>query len=318
MTRSKIALLAFLALVPAARGQPQLIGQLRANNPPQRMDAFYRLVSLGAPPGASPMLSVQDAISPLAQKSPELKAALIDALRIENAYLRQGLELGEEFSSYYGDLLLAVTALRDPRAVPALADAMGTGALVMNALAEFGRPAADVVLERLNRGVSRRSACVVLGRMLDLNNPRRITDPAGRKQIEDALVNASRNFGSLVRITALESLTKSDNPDLRKFAVDGLQSLAERTNGPAQAAAFHALRFMAETGNGDSALAQKLAVSSLGVIARRQESPFQQAAVAALNEVAKNGSGDSREAAVQALRDLPWTNRLQRLFERPR
>ena len=239
------------------------------------------------------MLAVQDAISPLAQKSQELKAALIDALRIENAHLRQGIELDEEFSSYYGDLLLAVTALRDPRAIPAFADAMGTGALVMNALA-------------------------VLGRMLDSNNPGRITDPAGREQIEDALVNASRNFGSLVRITALESLTKSDNPDLRKFAVDGLQSLAERTNGSAQAAAFHALRFMAETGNGDSALAQKLAVSSLGVIARRQESPFQQAAVAALNDVAKNGTGDSREAAVQALRDIPWTNRLQRLFERPR
>src|SRR5262249_33258033 len=259
---------AFLANLTVIWAQtlPQFIGQLRENDLNRRIDAFYGIVSLGTPAGANPMMSVQIAIPALARNNPALTTALIETLKTENAYLRQGKELDDDFSSYYGDLLVGVTGLRDPRAIPALVDAMGTGNLVINALAAFGQPAADAVLERLNKGLSRRGACAVLGRMLDSSNSDRITDAAARKRIEDSLMNASRSAGLLVKVSAFEALAKSDSADVRKSAVDGLQNLAERTDGMIQAAAFHSLRFMGQAGNGGSSPVQKLAVNALGAI----------------------------------------------------
>jgi hypothetical protein len=314
------AILAILALSSVARSQDlaPLVGQLRSGEPRQRMEAFYGILSQSAPPGAG--TGVRAAIARLAPNNPALRAALIEALRIENAYVRQGRELGDDFSDYYGDLLAAVTGLRDPRAIPVLVEAMGTGNMVMEALAEFGQPAAEAVLERLNAGGSRRSACVVLGRMLEAGGAGRLTDPAVRGRIEEALMNASGSFSAYVRLSALEALTHSDNAGRRKLAVDGLQAFAEGSGGVAQAAAFHSLRLMAGPGAGGASPVQELAIQALGAIARRPESLFGPAAVTVLESVAKEGSPEARAAAGELLRGLEQADWLRRLLRpsRPR
>jgi len=300
-----------LSLALGAQTSAQHLAELRSDDPGRRLGAFYRLAARGGPAAG---VSVQAAVAPLARQSPPLRAALIEALGRENAYLRQGLELGDEYSNYYGDLLAVVAQLGDARAIPALADAMGTGHLAMSALAQFGRPALDAVLERLNQGRSRRSACAVLGRMLDPDNPAYIREPESRKRIEDSLLDASRRFGPLVKVTALEALTRSDRAELRQAAVRELEELAGREGGTAQDAAFHSLRWLAE--GGGPATARTLAVDALGAIARRPDGSFRQPAATALQQIAKAEDGEAAKAAREALGRLWRTNRLERLLER--
>lgn len=300
-----------LALVSGAQTTAGLLSELGSGDPARRMEAFYRIVRLGEPAGAS--VSVQAAVAPLVAKLPEMRAALIEALKRENALLRQPLELGDDYSNYYGDLLAVVAAVGDPRAIPALADAMGTGNLAMGALVAFGRPALEAVLERLKQGRTQRSACAVLGRMLDPNNPQRITDPHERKRVEDSLLGASGNSRPLVSISAFEALTRSESRELRETAVKGLEELAGGEGSPSQEAAFHSLRWLAE-GDGSGA-ARTLAINALGAIARRPGGSFQQLAAATLQQLAQAPDGEAGKAAREALRGLSLTNRLERLLE---
>jgi len=88
-----------------------------------------------------------------ARIGPELRGALIAALERENARTRIRHEAGERGETlepreddFYGNVAEAVAALRDPRSIPALAGALGTGLLVVRALAAFGELAVPAVL----------------------------------------------------------------------------------------------------------------------------------------------------------------------------
>lgn len=89
-----------------------------------------------------------------AKMDPTLRTALFTALEREGKRhaeryraTKRGEALGDmEDAEFIGALTRAVVPLRDARAIPALVDALGTSALVTNALADFGEPAAPAVL----------------------------------------------------------------------------------------------------------------------------------------------------------------------------
>ena len=57
------------------------------------------------------------------QKADELKLALAATLDLENRLVSRGGALPEAFTDYYGDLIMAVSSINDPRSVNALAGA---------------------------------------------------------------------------------------------------------------------------------------------------------------------------------------------------
>jgi hypothetical protein len=98
-------------------------------------------------------LALADTI-PVERLTPELRLALIAALEREGQRLvaryraRRGGEALPplEDPEFIGAVSRAVARLRDPRAIPALAGALGTGFTVIDALAAFGELAAPAVL----------------------------------------------------------------------------------------------------------------------------------------------------------------------------
>jgi hypothetical protein len=157
-----------------------------------RSEAFYRLVSLGTPGGAtsSPTAGVAAVLARHPQQADAVKAALIKTLEAENGAVRKGAPLSEEHSDYYGDLIMVVAGLDDRRSIGALAGALGTGAMASNALIAFGDAAVDAVVNRLASSTdraTRRSACRVLQGMVDPASRNPVKDPAHVRRIEQAL-----------------------------------------------------------------------------------------------------------------------------------
>lgn len=94
---------------------------------------------------------------PPAQVGQLLRVALIAALARENAEVRRradamksGAVLEPKENAFYGDVLETVVTLREPTAIPALSDALGTGMMAIKALAAFGEIAAPSVLFVVN------------------------------------------------------------------------------------------------------------------------------------------------------------------------
>src|SRR5205823_13610656 len=87
----------------------------------------------------------------LASRS-DVRRDLINLLRQENMNAAHPIQAGaelEEYFNYFGDVIGVVASLRDPEAIPVLADAIGTGNLATTALAEFGDRALPTVLAKL-------------------------------------------------------------------------------------------------------------------------------------------------------------------------
>jgi hypothetical protein len=162
----------------------QAIAQLKGDQWAKRSEAFYRLVALGAAAGQG--RGVKPALSGLIGKNPqkadELKAALAATLGLENQVARKGGSLPGDFTDYYGDLIMAVSSINDPRSVNALAGALGTGNMVISALVAFGDASVDAVIRQIDQNTDRTvrlSGCSVLQKM---------ADPATQPPIKDAVL----------------------------------------------------------------------------------------------------------------------------------
>ena len=168
----------------AAPDLNQVIAQLKSDQWAKRSEAFDRLVALGAAAGQG--RGVKPALSGLIGRNPqradELKMALVAALDLENQVARKGGSLPADFTDYYGDLIMAVSSLNDPRSVNALAGALGTGNMVISALVGFGDASVDAVIRQIDQNTDttvRLSGCSVLQKM---------ADPATQPPIKDAVL----------------------------------------------------------------------------------------------------------------------------------
>ena len=200
----------------------QSIRQLEDPKWKTRRDAFYILLKRGLP----------NVLRQWPERSDELKLALIKLLERENAfsreyresvYKRTGVPLGEEYGDYHGDLIEAVTSLKDIRSLNALIGVIETGNMVTSTLAEFGNDALDRVVEVFNSGgTARVSAGLVLAKMLDAKNAPKVSDPVPRQKIKDTLIRAAGDPSRFVRLAGIEGLRRVGGPEV----VSLLQKLA--------------------------------------------------------------------------------------------
>ena len=188
-----------------------------------RESAFYALLDLGGFKGDSSRVpsALTNLLNARPEAAPSIKAALIDLLAKENSvqeeqkaeFQRTRRTVPEEYTNYYGDLIEAVSSLRDPHSVDALLGAINTGNMATRGLASLGRVALDPLITKLNAmdTGTRHSATRAIGQMLDY--PSEIGD-GDKERIKSALVGASSDENQFVRMSAVEGLAKLRDPSL--------------------------------------------------------------------------------------------------------
>ena len=112
--------------------------------------------------------------------------------------------------------------MKDVRSLNALIDVIETGRMADSTLAEFGSAALDRVVAVLNSGdiAKRQGASYALAQMLDPKNASKVSDPASRAKIRDALIRAARDESLWVRLAGIEGLRKLDEPEIIRFLQD--------------------------------------------------------------------------------------------------
>lgn len=230
----------------------QLLGQFQSSDWATRANAFYNLLDLsvsGEFRGRTWLIptAFQDLFRDHPERQEPVSLGLIELLGRENA-LRHGPASphSEEFSNYRGDLIGAVAALHDRRAIPSLLDNIVTGNLATRGLAALGRESLELVLEvaGTNTGLGgeaasrRMSATITLAQMLDPTIVQ-ISDPATIAKIKVGLMRASRDQSHWVRLSAIDGLARLPGSDV----TDALKMLAEhdpysRPGEPGQAAVY--------------------------------------------------------------------------------
>ena len=217
-------------LVVPSYGQPtdpaileQSIRQFADPDWRTRSQAFYTLWQTGKP-------GLANLLRRWPERADALKLALIGLLEREIAFSREyesvykktGVPLGEAHGEYYGDVVDAVTSLKDIRSLNALIGVIQTGRMAESALAEFGSAALDRVVAVMDSGniPERQGASYVLAQMLDPKNASKVSDPASRRKIRDALTRAARDESRWVRLGGIEGLRKLDEPEIIRFLQD--------------------------------------------------------------------------------------------------
>ncbi len=161
----------------------------------ERRQAFYDLLTLGDDNARSGgAIEVKSRLSDLIDKRADderaIKRALIQTLDVENSHVSEQSDLSGDYTDYYGDLITAVTSLKDPESVDALAGALGSGTMVVRTLVELGDASVDPVLERLSSGGAKSvtfSCCMALRLMARSSNPNPISDPKLANRVKRAL-----------------------------------------------------------------------------------------------------------------------------------
>ncbi len=205
----------------------------------ERQGSFYGLIEIGTPDGFRGRTWLLPSIlQGLFQTYPEqenqIREALIKLLEREDSVVEAsrakfqgsgGAErLSEEYVNYWGDLIAAVAALKDPRALKGLLGAISTGGIAERGLIQLGPVALDGIIEKAERGddITRMSATTVISRILDPGNKKAFGDSVSRVKIKTALVRAAADENPFVRRAAVEGLGKLQDPSVRPI----LQKLA--------------------------------------------------------------------------------------------
>lgn len=142
--------------------------------------------------------------------TPELRSALVAVLEAEIelrarrwAASVKGESIEPITDDVYGSVAEAVVALRDPATIPALAGALGTGLMVIRAMAEFGEPAVPAILDVISAPETRSIA--VDGGLLALRFilEQQGLDALPHAHIEQIRVSTLRHLQSPGSITTL-------------------------------------------------------------------------------------------------------------------
>ena len=208
-----------------ARGQvqlPQVTTELRSPVDTVRVRAFYELLntaSAGVPRGGSLRPRVER-LAEMARRNDEVLTGLIDLLHLENSLgwtARPGLH-PEAFSNYYGDLVGAVAALGDERAIGSLIRVINTGWMAIEGLAALGERAVPEVLKVLDspEGDHRRGALLTLGRIAERAAQSGISG-ARLSEIRSALVRVARDTDPWVRSSAIVALRPFGDDEVRQI-----------------------------------------------------------------------------------------------------
>jgi hypothetical protein len=214
----------------------ETISQFDATDWESRVHAFYDLFALGLPGGLKGRTTlIPSALSSLfrqgAGRKDQICIALIKLLATEYKTSHGPTNpASEAYADYLGDLVAAVAAIHDPRALNGLLGYIETGDIATRGLAALGRDSLEPVLQIVNsvdRGLGRETArrmgaTRVLSEMLDPDIVQ--IDEASRAKIKSGLLRASRDKQSWVRLIAVEGLARIPDPDV----IIALRSLLEQ------------------------------------------------------------------------------------------
>lgn len=175
-----------------------------------RREAFYRVLSFAMGEDRS-YRGCGSFLPQYARRNPQIRPALISLLERENRPDPSKDDLTED--GYYGDLIVCVAALRDPRALNALLDVLHTGDGAVRGVADLGGQAVPPLLQRLRESEypgRRLSAARALGFIAE-------GEPGGdnRQMIRAALLVALRDSDMYVRWSVIDALRSFSGPDIR-------------------------------------------------------------------------------------------------------
>jgi hypothetical protein len=226
ITRGVLLAATVLFLTAAAKAQlppnldTALLG-MTSTNVGTRLSSFYDLIIPLENGSGSTREGVRNLLRTNPGRTDQIKLALITALELAASYVRDLKERNEHFdeafSGYYGDLIFAVTALRDPRSVKGLVGAIDTGGMAVETLADLGPPAVDAVITDV-LGVStgdHTAGIAVLREFLRRQETVRSNPDAAAKARRAILAALSDPDPSARRVAAGAALTFKDEPDVK-------------------------------------------------------------------------------------------------------
>jgi len=157
----------------------------------------------------------------------QVRTGLIHALELETRGLRQAHT--EDYGDYVAELIAAVAALRDRRAIDVLLANIDTGNLAIGGLAALGADSVPKVLLHVHdRDVIRRNATVrTLAQIVRVDNGGGL-NPTTLDDIKVALLGAARDADRFVRTSAVEGLAAIPGRDVTRALESISQSDAYR------------------------------------------------------------------------------------------
>ena len=183
-----------------------VLARLEAADRSDRATAFYELIDLGTLPSDNHNWPVQLAVRRILEKGPAaadtVTVALISLMNLEDeTTARTGHGPGD---SYAGDLIGAVAALRDRRALPSLLRHIANGRIADRGIAAIGDAAVPPVVGlATDPDVTKRLAAVItLGEMFQAQT----LTAENRARAREALTRASKDASAAVRQAAAKIL----------------------------------------------------------------------------------------------------------------
>ncbi len=216
---------------------------IRSEDWHERREGFANLLGLDDNPTAG-LGHVPSTLQKVLDEKPALRdqrtLALIALLESENEYratfersrIERGLivlpveeRMTDDYSTYYGDLVGAVSYIKDIRGLQALLGAIDTGGMVRDALASFGLAAVEPVAGLLDSDseITRASSTLALLSMFE-QSAEISTSAIGRESVKRAAFRAALDNSPIVRRSAVGILARLG--DVNSIAV--LEDLAKK------------------------------------------------------------------------------------------
>lgn len=205
---------------------------IRSEDWHERREGFANLIGLDDDPTAG-VGHVPSTLQKVLDEKPALRdqraLALIALLESENEYratfersrIERGLivlpveeRMTDDYSTYYGDLVGAVSYIKDIRGLEALLGAIDTGGMVRDALVSFGLAAVEPVAGLLDSDseITRASSTLALLRIFE-QSAEVLTSVIGREGVKKAAFRAALDNSPIVRRNAVRILARLGDAD---------------------------------------------------------------------------------------------------------
>jgi hypothetical protein len=201
-------LVLLLGLAAPGLAQDTKPGRFDLGMTPQEIDSW-----LSGWPERSKQLE-QATQEPLARITSATRLKIIKLLEMEtdasqNHYDRTQTGLGEDYGQYYMRLVFFVVKLKDPVAIPALVQVIDVSREVGNAVAAFGLPALEPLLNKVQSHdmLMRFNAVYTLGKLVDVLGSENVNHRDALAKIKIVLLSVCRDDPSgMVRRNAVDAI----------------------------------------------------------------------------------------------------------------